>query len=157
MKATVKKKARDAQFGGAAPQLKNKVTFQGEDKGGDGKAVTMDELEGCFDSLANAAVTSKDTLESLVNSNSTLTKTNAELSDTIKAQVAEIKALKASLASSKANKKGNGGGGGTKTKREQKWCPNCKRDTWHDADDCFELAKNASKRGPNWKSVFDKN
>ena len=117
----------------------------------------MDELEGCFDSLANAAVTSKDTLESLVNSNSTLTKTNAKLSDTIKAQVAEIKALKASLASSKANKKGNGGGGGTKTKREQKWCPNCKRDTWHNPEDCFELVKNASKRKANWKSVFAKN
>ena len=120
----------------------------------------MDELEGCFDSLANAAVTGKDTLESLVNSNATLTKTNAELSDTIKTQVAEIKALKASLASSKANKKGNKGNGGSKTKKEQKeqkWCPNCKRDTWHDPDDCFELAKNADKRGPNWKSVFAKN
>ena len=116
----------------------------------------MDELEGCFDSLANTAVTSKDTLKSLVNSNSTLTKTNAELSDTIKAQVAEIKALKASLASSKTNKKGNGGGGGPKPKREQKWCPNCKKDTWHNADDCFKLAKNTSKCGPNWKSVFDK-
>ena len=117
----------------------------------------MDELEGCFDSLANAAVTGKDTLESLVNSNSTLTKTNAKLSETIKTQVAEIKALKASLASIKASKKGNGGDGGSKPKREQKWCPNCERDTWHDPEDCFELMKNASKRKANWKSVFAKN
>ena len=153
LKAAVKKKARDAQFGGAAPQRKKNVSFQGEDTESNGKAVTMDELEGCFDSLANAAVTSKDTLESLMDANTTLTKTNAKL-------VFKIKALKASLASSKANKKGNGAGGtggGTKTKREQKWCPNCKRDTWHDPDDCFELSKNKDKRGPNWKSVFDKN
>ena len=91
--------------------------------GGVRESVTMDELEGCFDSLANAAVTGKDTLESLVNSNSTLTKTNAELSETIKTQVAEIKALKASLASSKASKKGNGGDGGSKPSAKRSGAP----------------------------------
>ena len=157
LKATVKKKARDAQFGSAAPQLKNEVMSQGEDTGDTKKPVTMDELEGCFDSLANAAVTGKDTLESLVNSNTVLTKTNAELSNTIKAQAAEIKSLAASLASIKTNKKGNGGGGGSKPKKEAKWCPHCKRDTWHGAENCFELAQNATKRRPGWKSVFDTN
>ena len=139
------------------PQIKNDVMDQGGGTGDSKKPVTMDELEGCFDSLANAAVTGKDTLESLVNSNAALTATNAELSNTIKTQAAKIKSLASSLASIKTTKKGNGGGGGSKPKREQKWCPNCKRDTWHDPDDCFELAKNANKRRKGWKSVFDTN
>ena len=42
-----------------------------------------------------------------------------------------------------------------KPPRLAKWRPHCKRDTWHDADDCYELAKNKEKRPKNWKSVFD--
>ena len=61
----------------------------------------MDELEGCFNSLATAAVTGKDTLDVLI-------KTNAELSATIKTQAEEIKSLAASLSSLK-NKKGGWG------------------------------------------------
>ena len=113
----------------------------------------MDELEGCFDSLATAAVTGKDTLDVLI-------KTSAELSAIIKTQAEEIKSLAASISSLKNKKGGDGGGNGrpkTKewTKREQKYCPHCKRDTWHDPDDCFELAKNAIKRRATLKSVFD--
>ena len=122
----------------------------------------MDDLEGCFNSLANAAVTGKDTLDTLTKSNATLTKTNSEMSATIKAQAEEIKSLTASLKNKKRGEGGGAGGGGagsggTKPKREAKWCPHCKRDTWHDPDDCFELGKNASKRKAGWKSVFATN
>ena len=57
---------------------------QGEDTVENKKPVTMDKLKGCFDSLTNAAVTGKDTLESLVKSNAVLTNTNPELSNTTK-------------------------------------------------------------------------
>ena len=109
-------------------------------------------MEGCYDSLAAAAVTGNNVLEQLVKSNATLTKTNAELSATIAKQAEEIKTL---LAAAK-NKRVNSGGGGNGKKREAKYCANCKRETWHEADDCFELPKNADKRPKNWKSVYSK-
>ena len=43
--------------------------------------VTLDELEGCFDSLDTTAVTGKDTLDELVKSNAALTKISATLTD----------------------------------------------------------------------------
>ena len=156
LRETVKKKARDAQFGGAALQV-NSSDNQGGDANEDKKPVTMDDLEGCFDSLASAAVTGKDTLDTLTKSNAVLTKTNAEMSATIKAQAEEIKSLTASIRNKKKGDGGGAGGGGFKAKREAKWCPHCKRDTWHDPEDCFELGKNASKRKPGWKSVFATN
>ena len=33
-----------------------------------------------------------------------------------------------------------------------KYFPNCKRRTWHETDDYFELGNNAHKRHPRWKS-----
>ena len=50
--------------------------------GGRGTFVTIDELEGCFDSLATAATTRKTTLDELVNTNSTLTSSITELATT---------------------------------------------------------------------------
>jgi len=157
-KDKVKKKARDAQFGGLAKSTALSATVsqpsvrfdQSDTKK---EPVTLEELEGCFDAIATAAVTGKDSIESLTKTNAVLTKTNAELAAVIK-----------SLASSgggrrNQDKKGTGGGGGRPDKpdRQAKWCPNCKRDTWHDPDDCFELGKNKDNRPKNWKSVFDKN
>lgn len=111
-KAKVKKKARGAQFGGLAnrttpPAQANVANVANAPKK---EPVTLEELEGCFDSLATAAVTGKDSIESLLKNNSLLTKTNAELSAVIKAQAAEIK----SLASGGGGRRtrGNGGNGG---------------------------------------------
>ena len=47
-----------------------------------GTPVTIYELEGCFDSLVTASTTGKTTLDELVNTNSTLTSSIAELSET---------------------------------------------------------------------------
>ena len=143
LKAKIKKKARGAQFGGMATKEAD------EKKDEETKPVTLGELEDCFDSLATAAVTGKDSIDSLVKSNALLTKTNAELSALVKSQAADIKS-------------GGGGrrnrdkkAGGDKPRRESKYCPNCKRDTWHDPDECFELTKNKDKRPANWKSALD--
>ena len=57
--------------------------------------VTLEEPEGCFDSLATAAVTGKDFIEALLKNNTLLTKTNVKLSAVIKLQAAEIKSLTA--------------------------------------------------------------
>ena len=60
--------------------------------------VTLDKLEGCFDSLAGAEVTGKDTLDKLVKANAThakaiaaLTKTNSRLAKKFEHQAAELK------------------------------------------------------------------
>ena len=97
-------------------------------------------------------MTGKDSIEALLKNNTLLTKTNVELSAAIKAQASEIK----SLTSGDGNRRnrGTGGAGGERTKSDKpsrlaKWCPNCKRDTWHDADDCYELAKNKDERPKN--------
>ena len=150
-KGKTKKKARDGQFGGAVTE-QSEATEDEDCAPGTTPPVTLDDLEGCFDSLAAAAVTGNDVLEQLVKSNTTLTKTKYELSATVAKQAEEIKTL---LATAK-NKRANGGGGGNGKKKEAKYCPNCKRDTWHDADDCFELPKNADKRPKSWKSVYSK-
>ena len=77
-KAKVKKKRRGAQFGGMAN--KTVLTAQASEESAPKKEpVTLDELEGCLDSLATAAVTGKDSIEALLKNNTLLTKTNAEL------------------------------------------------------------------------------
>ena len=60
--------------------------------------VTVDDSEGCFDSLAGAAVTGKDTLDALgkaiaalAKSNATLTDTNSRLAKKVEHQAAELK------------------------------------------------------------------
>ena len=143
-KVKVKKKACGDQFGGLAN--KTALTAQANGESAPKKEpVALEELEGWFDSLATAAVTGKDSIESLLNNNTLLTKTNAKLSAVIKAQAAEIKSLTAGDGGIRNRGTGGAGGDGTKSDklpRLAKWCPHCKKDTWHDPDDCFELAKN---------------
>ena len=77
-KVKVKKKVHGAQFGGLAN--KTALTAQANDESTPKKEpVTLEELEGYFDSLAMAAVTGKDSIETLLKNNTLLTKTNAEL------------------------------------------------------------------------------
>ena len=106
-KAKVKKKVRSAQFGGLAN--KTALTAQANDESAPKKEpVTLKEREVCFDSLATAAVTGKDSIEALLNNNTVLTKTNAKLSAVIKAQAAEIK----SLTAGGGGRRNSGTGGG---------------------------------------------
>ena len=81
-----------AQFGGLVKKI---VLAAQADKESSPKKdpVTLEELEGCFDSLATAALTEKDSIEALLKNNTLLTKTNAGLSAVVKSQTAEIKSL----------------------------------------------------------------
>ena len=79
--------------------------------------VTLEELEGCFDSLVTAAVTGKDSIEALLKNNTLLNKTNTKLSAVIKAQAAEIKSL-TSRGGGRRNR-GTGGAGGHGTKSDK--------------------------------------
>ena len=85
LKATVKKKARDAQFGGLAKKMMTGDASDTQEVGKDEEKtkhpVTLDKFEGCFDSLVTAAMTGKDQIEVLVKSNATLTKNNTDLPD----------------------------------------------------------------------------
>ena len=86
---------RCAHFGGLA--RKTALAAQVDEKSLPPKKepVTFEELEGCFDSLASAAVTGRDSIEALLKNNILLTKTNTELSTVVKLQAAEIKSLTA--------------------------------------------------------------
>ena len=65
--------------------------------GGGGSPVTIDELEGCFDSLATATTTGKSMLDELVKSNSTLTLSIAELTATSTRLTMEVESLSQEL------------------------------------------------------------
>ena len=156
-KAKAKKKARGAQFG----RLANKIAPPGQANVASApkkEPVTLEELEGYFDSLATAAVADKNSIESLLKNNTILTKTNVKLSAVIKAQAADSSHWPPGCGAGR--NKGTWGAGGDGTKSDKppclaKWCPHCKRDTWHNANDCYELANNKDKNPKNWKSVFD--
>ena len=114
--------------------------------GGRGTPVTIDELEGCFDSLTTAETKGKKTLDELVKTNSTLTSSIVELSATKTQLTKEVASL-----SQEVNKYKKGGReiNGRRLKLEN-YFPNCKREIWNDPDDCFELKNNAHKRHSRW-------
>ena len=66
---------------------------------------TLEDLEGCFDSMVEVAVMGKGVLEELVKSNASLTITIATLTDTNAGLSKKVETLKSALA-----KKGGGGG-----------------------------------------------
>ena len=61
--------------------------------GGGGTPVTIDELEGCFDSLATAANKGKKTSDELVKANSPLTSSILELTATNTRLTKEVESL----------------------------------------------------------------
>ena len=159
-KAIVKRMAEDnlEQFGGAAT---GGTRGTGGGSGGGAKPsagllspAKINKVEGCFDSLAGAEVTSKDTLDELVKSNATLAKVIAALTETNSCLAKKVEHQAAEL----KNREGGGveesSGIETRGGNEGSYCPNCKRTTWHTPDNCFELNKNRSKRPSYWKSVL---
>ena len=99
-KAVVKRLAsvNVEQLGGAAPSsglVGGSAGGNSDPPAGRPSALTLDELKGCFDSLAGAAMTNKDTVDELVKTNATmikaiatLTKTNDRLTKKVEAQAA---------------------------------------------------------------------
>ena len=93
--------------------------------GGRVTPVTIDELEGYFNSLNTAATTGKTTLDQLVNTNSTLTSSIAESAATNNRLTKEVTIL-----SQEVNKcKKEGQEINSRKGNPAKYCPNCKRDT----------------------------
>ena len=91
----------------------------------------------------------------LVKTNATLTSTNATLAATILKLTKVVNDL-TEVKKGRGSGGGGGGGGGSGGSRrgDAKHCPNCKRDTWHKPDKCFELARNKEKRPSYWKSCL---
>ena len=125
------------QFGGAA--LGGAVGGK-EPPAGRPTPATVEDLEGCFDSLAGVAVKVKRVLEEMVKSNDSLTITIATLTDSNARLAKNVETLTAVLA-----KKG-GGGVEVPGREPGKYFPNCKRETCHKPDECFELKRNKDKR-----------
>ena len=85
----------------------------------------------------------KGVLDELEKSNASITITIATLTDTNARLSKKVETLKAVLTKKV-------GGGGEVTRREPgKYFSNCKRETWHNPDECFELDLNREKR-PSW-------
>ena len=115
--------------------------------------VNLKEVEGCFDSLAGVVATESATLAKLVKANAALAASNATLTTSNATLTASNAKLTKALDKSKGG--GGGGGGGGGKRREATYYPNCKHDTRHKADDCFEPKKNEDKRPSYWKTACD--
>ena len=102
--------------------------------------LSIEALDGYFDSLANAATTEKEKLPELVKSNATLTTSNTTLTASIAGFQKQLGTI----------------GRGTNPRKDpakpKRTCPNCIKEVFHSADDCYELEKNAHLCHPGWKS-----
>ena len=86
-------------------------------------------------------------LDELVKTNYTLTSSITELVATNTRLTKEVASLSQEV---KKYKKGGQELNGRRV-NPSKYCPNCKRETWYELDECFELEKNAQKRHLRWK------
>ena len=102
--------------------------------------MSVEDLYGYFNSLANAATTEKDILAALVKRNATLTSSNA----TLTATVAKLQKQLANLGKTPPPPRENN--------RQLRTFPNCKKEVYHAADNCYGLMKNAYMRHPEWRS-----
>ena len=93
-------------------------------------------------------VTGKGVLEELVKSDALLTITIATLTDSNACLAKNVETLTAAL-----DKKG-GGGVEVPGREPGKYCPKCKRETWHTPDECFDLERNKDKRPRWWNSCL---
>ena len=129
-------KGRQEHFGahGAFDKVPNPEALE------DLSQLSVEELDGYFRSLANAATTEKDILAALVKINATLTTSNA----TLTATVANLKKQLSNLGETPNPPQENN--------RQIRTCPNCKKDVYHAADDFYELKNNAHMRHPGCRS-----
>ena len=98
---------------------------------GNGRPVpsTLEDVEGCFDSLAGVVATESATLAELVKANAALVASNATLTSSNATLTTSNAKLTKALAESKGGGGGGSGRGGGGRRGETKHCPNCKRDT----------------------------
>ncbi len=113
-------------------------------------AASVGDLEACFDNLANAAKVERTTLDELVKNNGVLTTSNGALVAANREKSAEIKKLRAQIASLGKAPDGNGG-------NSDRQCRHCKgkgNQGRHKDYHCWELPQNAGRRKADWKSCL---
>ena len=103
--------------------------------------VTLEDVEGCFGSLAGVVATESATITKLVKASTAITVYNATLTTsnaTLTTSTATLTAFNAKLTKALAKSKGGSGGGadGGSKRGKAKYCPTYNQDTWHKADDC---------------------
>ena len=140
------------KFGGAATQGMGSIGR--EPPAGNGRPIPamLEHAEGCFNSLAGVVATESSTLVELMKDNAVLTASSATLITSNSTPTTSSAKITKAVAESKGAGEDGGGGGGKRG--DAKYCPNCKHDTWHKADDCFELEKNKDKRSSYWKTAL---
>ena len=149
-KARVKAQAHggNTKFGAAnsaaSPEAQLPLDAQHE-----GAGENMNSLEGYFTNLAAAVTNEKELLTQLVLNNTTLTTTNKSLAALVKKQAGDIKNLEREVARLKENPKAQ-----AIPRNPPTLCVNCKKEGYHQAKDCYELATNKEKRPPGWRSAL---
>ena len=113
----------------------------------EGDSRNVKTLEGYFDNLAAAATNKKDVLNQLVLNNTTLAASNYILVDLFKKQQNDIKNLERELARHKKP-------GQVSARNPLTLCANCKKEGYHQPQDCYKLVKNKDKRPPCWQSAL---
>ena len=103
-----------------------------KEEGGDLKT-----LEGYFDNLAAAEVNKQGVLNQLVLNKTTLATSNKSLVALVKNQSNDIKNLEREISRMKK--------GGQASASNTTLCANCKKEVFHQPQDCLELTKNKDK------------
>ena len=80
--------------------------------------------------------------------NTTLTTTNESLVALVKKQANYLKNLERELARPKKPQ------AQARPRNPPTLCANCKKEGYHQAQYCYELAKNKEKRPPGWRSAL---
>ena len=93
-----------------------------------------------------AATNEKEIVNQLVLNNTTLTNTNESLVALVKKQDNNLKNLERELACLKKTQ------AQASPRNPPTLCDNSKKEGYHQAQDCYELAKNKEKRPPGWRS-----
>ena len=113
----------------------------------EGNSSDVKTQEGYFNNLAAAATNEKDVLIQLVLNNTTLATSNESLVDLVKKHQNEIKNLERELARYKKP-------GQASPRNPPTLSANCKKEGYHQPQDCYELSKNKDKRPPGWRSAL---
>ena len=109
----------------------------------------MNSLEGYFTNLAAVATNEKELLTQLVLNNTTLTTTNKSLAALFKKQAGDLKNLEREIARLKKTPQAQ-----ASPRNPPTLCVNCKKEGYHQAKDCYELATNKEKHPPGWRSAL---
>ena len=103
-------------------------------------------LERYFENLAAAAINEKGFLQQLVLNNTTLSTSNESLVALVKKLSNDIKKLEQEISRMKK--------GVQVSASNTTLCAHCKKEGFHQPQDCFELLKNKYKRPPGWRSAL---